>query len=69
MWVAFLIVLLASGDVNTVIAPQPMATKDECVELQAKVKEQVNADKNVKAYVLKCVEVSKDDVKANGQDA
>jgi len=69
MWVAILIVALASGDVSTHIAPEPMATKQECVELQAKVKDAVNADKSVKAYVLRCIEISPDDVKANGHDA
>ena len=69
MWVAMLIVALASGDVNTFVAPEPMASEKECNELQSKVREAVNADKTVKAYVLKCVEIKADEVKANGRDA
>jgi hypothetical protein len=68
MWVAFLVVLLNTGDVMVQSAPTPFATLDECKEISAKVEENVKASKEVNSYVLKCVEIKKEEIKKAGLD-
>jgi hypothetical protein len=68
MWVAFLVIMLASGDVMVNASPVTYPSVKACQEANTKVEEVVKTTKEVKAYSFKCVEIKKTDVKANGLD-
>jgi hypothetical protein len=67
MWYALLIVMLANGEMSTATSTMGFKSEADCKRLNAAVEVKVNADEDVKAYVLKCVEVSKDEIKVNGK--
>ena len=72
MWVAMLVamVMTSSGaQIGVQVAPQPFHSKAECEAANASVEGQVKEVPDIKGYVLKCVEVSKEEIKTNGKDA
>ena len=72
MWVAFLVALIMSPGVDQIAvqaAPQPFHTEAESKKANEQVEKMLKESSEVKGYVLKCVEITKDDVKVNGKDS
>lgn len=69
MWIGLLVVMLASGEMQKATSPVMFKDEASCKAASAKVVDAVHADQNVKAYAIKCFEITADDVKANGQDS
>lgn len=69
MWVAFLVIMLATGETMVQAAPEPFVDEAACMNANAGVEKQVKEVSEVKAYALKCVEVKKEDTKRNGKDS
>lgn len=72
MWVAFLVALImtpGSDQIGVQAAPQPFHTEAECQKANAEVEKMLKESKEVKGYVLKCVEIKTSDVKVNGKDS
>ena len=72
MWVAFVVALMMSTSGSQIMvqaAPQPFHSKVECEATQAEVEKAIKEVPEIKGYSLKCVEVKKEDIKANGKDS
>lgn len=65
MWLIVVVALVAGG-VQTGTSPIGYATNAECTQSAAKLEQRIQSDKDVKAYAIKCVEFTPDEVRAGG---
>jgi hypothetical protein len=59
--------MMINGERGTQASPIIYPTEQACKEANAEVEGQIKKNKSVVAYALKCVEVTSEDVKRNGE--
>lgn len=69
MWILIAVALVAGIGVESAASPVQFDSEAECASAAAAVEQHIKGDKAVKAYALKCVEITPDDVKRGGVDA
>lgn len=67
MWVAILVGIVASGQLHSEISDKVQRTAAECEQYKAKLEQVIDDDGKLIAYAVKCVEITKADVKAGGK--
>lgn len=73
-WIAFVIILTTSGQIQAAASPEPYASKEECVaknlEVETKAfKSAGGVGNEIVGYHFDCVEVTKETFKKPGIDA